>query len=103
LAALGGRACLALACWNDLPTVTARRAALRALGGTKDARAATVVPLGFADTDRMVRLSAMLAAAELIPTIAKPEADALAAALEKARAEETDPLVRRLVDPSPKK
>jgi HEAT repeat protein len=103
LASLGTIACGALACWNDPPSAMARRAALRVLGATKDPRAAAVIPTAFADPDRMIRLSGMLAAADLIPTIPKPEADALTAALAKARSVETDPLVRRLVLSSPKK
>jgi hypothetical protein len=99
LASLGSRALTRLACWNDAPTRMGRRARLRALGATKQALAAATIPTAFADADPMIRLSGMLAAQDLIPTIPNPESDLLAAALAKARESETDPLVRRLVLP----
>lgn len=97
LTSLGAKACLALACWDDLQTPMAKRAALRVLGGTKDSRAAERIATGFASKDGMIRLSAMLAADELVKSLDAKAGEWLAAKLASARAAETDPLVKRLV------
>jgi HEAT repeat protein len=96
LASLGSHACTALACWDDLPTPMAQRAALRALGGTKDPRAAWAIERAFASKDPMVRLSATLAADDLLKSLDAKASQWLAAAVARARAAETDPLVKRL-------
>jgi hypothetical protein len=98
LASLGSRACTALACWDDLPTTMAQRAALRALGGTKDPRAGSAIERAFASKDPMIRLSAMLAADDLVTSLGAKASQWLAAARARAHDAETDPLVRRLLD-----
>jgi hypothetical protein len=97
LASLGGRAVPALSAWDGLPTRMARRAALRALGGTKDAGATGAIAKGLVSQDPMIRLSAMLAAQDLVASLDAELGTWMSAALKKARAAETDAVVRRVL------
>jgi hypothetical protein len=110
LAALGEKAVAVLgeAALDTKADRMFRRGALRALGGTKSRDATVAVRGVLADPDRWVRLSAMLAAGELLQAFPQGRTDggepsppdavgALRAELTNARAAETDPLVKRLV------
>ncbi len=79
-----------------------RRNAIRALGGTKCPEAWTSLQGALQDSDPWIRLSAISAMDELLATFDAAARPSFAAELQAARAAETDPLVRRLVAPSPK-
>jgi hypothetical protein len=97
LSSLGDAAVPALSkAAGDAASVRRRRAALRALSGTKSPRAATVVAAALSDPDRWIRLSARQAAERLLRDLPKEATADLAAALEAQRARETDPLLLRL-------
>ncbi len=83
--------------------VMQRRNALRALGGVKSVGACDPIAVALRDDDRLVRLSALQAADELVRSL---DADAglwLSGELDRARDTEADPLVKRLVLQSSKK
>jgi len=126
LAALGAKAVPRLAAVvNPLehlrapPERTGRRNALRALGRTKAVEACEPIREALIDGDPLVRLSAMLAAAELLqafpesatssppggaPSVGPvPPTSHLRSSLDAVRDSEQDPLVKRLVTPTPKK
>ena len=99
LAALGGAAVaqLAAVAANANAPRMQRRNALRTLGLTKSADACSALAKSLGDGDPMVRLSAMTASAELVASLDAKAREWLAAAVARARAAETDPLVKRLV------
>ena len=97
LAALGAAAVPALArASRDAPSAIARRNALRALGSAKAVEASVPIGEALADTDPLVRLSAMTAATELLKSIPANASLWLQSALDRARDAETDPRLRRV-------
>jgi HEAT repeat protein len=98
LAGLGEKAVAALAkvASDDTVPVMVRRNALRALGRTKSAAAAAPLVAALASPDRLVRLSAFPAAADLVKGLGREASKDLAAALAAAREKEQDPLVKRM-------
>ncbi len=73
----------------------ARRNALRALGRTKCEAAAPPLAEALRSADRLLRLSAMQGAADLVQGLGQETSAALADALAAARAAETDPFLKR--------
>lgn len=98
LATLGDKAVPALAkATLGASTVRERRSALRALGGTKSKSAIAPIFLTLFDaTDPWLRLSARLAAEQLLRDLPSDATADLARALGKSRAAEKDPLLMRM-------
>lgn len=97
LAAMGAAAVPALSkAAAEAATTRERRSALRALGGTKAAAAIPGVTTGLASDDAWIRLSARLAAQQLVKDLPKEATVELAIAVAAAREKEADPLVKRL-------
>jgi HEAT repeat protein len=98
LASLGDKAVPALAkAALGAASVREKRSALRALGGTRSKAAIAPVFLTLFDaSDPWLRLSARLAAEQLVRDLPNDATADLARALEKSRAAETDPLLMRM-------
>ena len=97
LALLGAAAVDALSkASSDAATVREKRSALRALGGTKAPSAIPAVVRALDAADSWIRLSARLAAEQLIRDLPKDATADLSAALAARREKETDPLLMRL-------
>jgi hypothetical protein len=98
LAALGEAAVPALAeAVLCAATVREKRAALRALGGTKAKAAIEPVVRSMGDpADAWIRLSARLAAEQLVRDLPKEATADLSKAIEASRGHETDSLLKRL-------